>query len=473
MSEGTSVLEEVDPVIDARYTYGSVTDDIVRHVRPPVSLTWLIGFGIAFSLLMLFNYAVIWLLIWGVGVWGINIPVGWGFAIVNFVWWIGIGHAGTFISAFLYLLRQEWRTSINRFAEAMTLFAVACAGMFPLLHLGRVWLFYFIVPYPNTMDLWPQFRSPLVWDVFAVSTYFTVSLVFWYVGLLPDLAALRDRHDQGYVARKIYGFFSLGWRGASRHWKRYQKAYLMLAGLAAPLVVSVHSVVGMDFAAGIVPGWHSAIFPPYFVAGAIFSGFAMVVTLAVPMRSLFHLKGLITLRHLDGCAQLMLVTGSVVAYGYYCETFMAWYSGSAYEMGMMWDRYFGRYWPLWWILVFCNVIVPQSFWVRSIRRSPWTLFVLSLLVNLGMWLERFIIVIQSLHHDYLPSAWQIYLPTFWDYATFFGTIGLFLTLFLLFLPVSAGDCGCGDAGVGDAQRRRGRGRGGGPWLKLGRRSSLV
>jgi len=436
----TPLLEQVDPVVDARYTYGSVTDDIVRHVRPPVSMTWLFGFAIAFALLMLLNYAVIWLLIWGVGIWGINIPVGWGFAIVNFVWWIGIGHAGTFISAFLYLLRQEWRTSINRFAEAMTLFAVACAGLFPLLHLGRIWLFYFILPYPNTMDLWPQFRSPLVWDVFAVSTYGTVSLVFWYVGLLPDLAGLRDRPDQGIAARKLYGFFSLGWRGASSHWTRYQKAYLLLAGLAAPLVISVHSVVGMDFASGVVPGWHSTIFPPYFVAGAIFSGFAMVVTLAVPMRSLFHLKGLITLRHLDGCAQLMLVTGCIVAYGYYCETFTAWYSASPYEMGMMWDRWFGRYWPLWWILLICNVLVPQTFWFRKIRRSPWTLFVLSILINLGMWLERFIIVIQSLHHDYLPSSWQIFLPTFWDYATFFGTIGLFLTLFLLFcryLPVIA------------------------------------
>lgn len=440
MSPQAELLERADPVVDERYTYGSVTDDIVRHVRPPVSNTWILGFGISFTLLMLFNYAVMWLLIWGVGVWGINIPVGWGLAIVNFVWWIGIGHAGTFISAFLYLLRQEWRTSINRFAEAMTLFAVACAGMFPLLHLGRVWLFYFILPYPNVMDLWPQFRSPLVWDVFAVSTYFTVSLVFWYVGLLPDLAALRDRMEQGIMARRIYGVLSLGWRGASRHWKKYQKAYLLLAGLAAPLVVSVHSVVGMDFSSGIVPGWHSAIFPPYFVAGAIFSGFAMVVTLAVPMRSLFHLKGIITLRHLDGCAQLMLVTGSVVAYGYYCETFNAWYSGSPYEMGMMWDRWFGRYWVLWWLIIMCNVIVPQTFWFRRIRRSPWALFILSLLVNLGMWLERFIIVIQSLHHDFLPSAWQMYYPTFWDYATFVGTIGLFLTLFLLFcryLPVIA------------------------------------
>jgi molybdopterin-containing oxidoreductase family membrane subunit len=322
----------------------------------------------------------------------------------------------------------------------MTLFAVACAGVFPLLHLGRPWLFYFLLPYPNTMSLWPQFRSPLVWDVFAVSTYGTVSLVFWYVGLIPDLATLRDSPAQSLVGRKVYGVMSLGWRGASRHWQRYHKAYLLLAGLAAPLVVSVHSVVGMDFASGIVPGWHSTIFPPYFVAGAIFSGFAMVVTLAVPMRSLYRLQDLITLEHLDNCAKLMLVTGLIVAYGYYTETFLSWYSDSPAEMGMMWDRYFGRYWPLWWLLVFCNVVVPQFFWFRGVRRSPWFLFLLSLLVNVGMWLERFIIVIQSLHHDFLPSAWEIYYPTIWDWSTFIGTIGLFLTLFLLFcryLPVIA------------------------------------
>ncbi len=440
MSDQAVRLEGKDPVVDMRYTYGTVTDEIMKHVRPKMSLMWIFGFGLAFAFFMLFNVALAWLLIWGVGVWGINIPVGWGFAIVNFVWWIGIGHAGTFISAFLYLLRQEWRTSINRFAEAMTLFAVACAGIYPLLHLGRPWLFYFITPYPNPMDLWPQFRSPLVWDVFAVSTYGTVSLVFWYVGLLPDLAVLRDRPEQGKTARKIYAFLSLGWRGAAHHWTRYQKAYMLLAGLAAPLVVSVHSVVGMDFASAILPGWHSTIFPPYFVAGAIFSGFAMVITLAVPMRALFKLQGIITLRHLDSCAKLMLVTGTIVAYGYFCETFTAWYSGSTFEMGMMWDRWFGRYWVLWWLIVLCNVIVPQFFWSYRVRRSPWFLFVLSLLVNVGMWLERFIIVIQSLHHDFLPSSWQMYYPTFWDIATFAGTLGLFMVLFLLFcryLPVIA------------------------------------
>jgi molybdopterin-containing oxidoreductase family membrane subunit len=431
---------QADPVVGLHYTPASVTDKISDLVRRPVTNTWILGFGIAFVLLMLFNYAVTALMIWGIGLWGVNVPVAWGFAITNFVWWIGIGHAGTFISAFLLLLRQEWRTSINRFAEAMTLFAVACAGVYPLLHLGRPWLFWFLLPYPNTMDLWPQFRSPLIWDVFAVSTYGTVSLVFWYVGLLPDLATLRDRANQGLAARRIYGFLSLGWRGAARHWKHYQKAYLLLAGLAAPLVVSVHSVVGMDFASAIVPGWHSTIFPPYFVGGAIYSGFAMVVTLAVPMRYFFHLEDLISLKNLDNCAKLMLVTGLIVCYGYYAETFNAWYSGSPAEMGMMWDRWFGAYWPCWWTLLFCNCVVPQFFWSSRFRRSPWPLFIASLLINVGMWLERFIIVCQSLHHEYLPSAWGMYYPTFWDYATFIGTIGLFLTLFILFcryLPVIA------------------------------------
>ncbi|HVX84892.1 MAG TPA: NrfD/PsrC family molybdoenzyme membrane anchor subunit [Phycisphaerae bacterium] len=429
-----------DPVINPHFTYGTSTDKITGVVHQPVSAAWLFGFGISFLGLMLFNFAVTWLLVWGVGVWGIDIPVGWGLAITNFVWWIGIGHAGTFISAFLLLLRQEWRTSINRFAEAMTLFAVACAGMFPLLHLGRPWLFYFVFPYPNTMDLWPQFRSPLIWDVFAVSTYFTVSLVFWYVGLIPDLATLRDQKNRSLLSRKVYGFLALGWRGASRHWHRYHKAYLLLAGLAAPLVVSVHSVVGMDFSGGIVPGWHSTIFPPYFVAGAIYSGFAMVVALAVPMRAIYGLHGMITNKHLDNCAKLMLVTGLIVCYGYYTETFQGWYSGSPYEIGMMHDRWFGPYWPAWWLIIFCNCVVPQFFWSYRVRRSPWLLFVLANFIQLGMWLERFVIVCQSLHHDYLPSKWAMYYPTIWDWATLAGTIGLFFTLFFLFcryLPVIA------------------------------------
>lgn len=422
----------VDPVIAPQHTAASVTDDVAGVIQRPTPAGWMLGFALAFMLLMLFNGAVTILLIYGVGIWGVNIPVGWGFAIANFVWWIGIGHAGTFISAFLLLLRQQWRTSINRFAEAMTLFAVACAGMFPLLHLGRPKLFYYLLPYPNTMSLWPQFRSPLVWDVFAVSTYATVSLVFWYVGVIPDLATMRER-ARSKVTRYLYGFFALGWRGSARHWHRYQSAYLLLAGLAAPLVISVHSVVGMDFAAGIVPGWHSTIFPPYFVAGAIFSGFAMVLTLAIPLRAFYRLQGLITERHLDMCAKLMLTTGLIVGYGYYVETFLAWYSGSPAEMTMMSDRYFGAYAPLYWGLLLCNVGVPQLLWFGSVRRAPVVLFVISLLINVGMWLERVVIVVQSLHRDYVPSKWHMYYPTVWDWATFIGTLGVFFTLFMLFV----------------------------------------
>jgi molybdopterin-containing oxidoreductase family membrane subunit len=423
---------EPPPVIDPAATYGGITAQVSGVVLRRTALGWYLLIGFAAMFVGLLTMAVAWLLLKGVGVWGINIPVAWGFAITNFVWWIGIGHAGTFISAFLLLLKQEWRTSINRFAEAMTLFAVTCAGLFPLLHLGRPKFFYWLAPYPNTMWLWPQFRSPLVWDIFAVGTYFTVSLVFWYVGLIPDLATMRDRATSR-PAKWIYGFFALGWRGAARHWKRYHAIYLLLAGLAAPLVISVHSIVGMDFASAVVPGWHSAIFPPYFVAGAIFSGFAMVVTLAVPLRAAYGLHNVITLRHLDNCAKLILVTGLIVAYGYYSETFFAWYSGSDAEMGMMRDRMFGPYAPGYWTLIACNVISPQFLWFRHVRQSPGLLFLLSLVIQVGMWMERFVIVIQSLHHGHMPSEWGMYYPTVWDWATLLGTMGLFLFLFLLFV----------------------------------------
>jgi Ni/Fe-hydrogenase subunit HybB-like protein len=420
------------------HTIASVSDKIsaLVLVRKTGKL-WMFGFAITFLLVMVLMGAVTYLIAVGVGIWGIDIPVAWGFAIVNFVWWIGIGHAGTFISAMLLLMRQDWRTSINRFAEAMTLFAVACAGLFPLLHLGRIWKFYYLFPYPNTMDLWPQFRSPLVWDVFAVSTYATVSLLFWYIGLVPDLASLRDRSQNRFV-QVIYGIFALGWNGASRHWKRYQTAYLFLGALAAPLVVSVHSVVGMDFASAIVPGWHSTIFPPYFVAGAIFSGFAMVLNLAIPMRKYFGLKDLITLRHIDNCCKLMLVTGLIVAYGYAEEIYMAWYSGNEYESYMTVNRLIGAYGVAYWLLMFCNVLTPQILWFPSIRKNVAAVFVIALIVQCGMWLERFVIVITSLHRDYLPTSWGMYYPTFWDIATLAGTIGLFLCFFLLFcrfLPV--------------------------------------
>jgi Ni/Fe-hydrogenase subunit HybB-like protein len=420
-------------IIEPGYTYASVTDKISAIVltrRAPRG--WFLGFGIAFALVMLLLYATGYLFAVGLGIWGINAPVGWGFAIINFVWWIGIGHAGTLISAILLLLHQEWRTSINRFAEAMTLFAVACAGLFPILHMGRPWLAYWLLPYPNTMGMWPQFRSPLVWDVFAVSTYATVSFLFWFVGLIPDLATLRDR-ARWRVARVAYGVLAMGWRGSAVHWHRYQTAYLLLAGLATPLVVSVHSVVSLDFAIGIIPGWHSTIFPPYFVAGAIYSGFAMVMTLAIPLRVIYGLEDFITRRHLDNMAKVMLATGLIVAYGYLMETFMAWYSGNPYESFMILNRMRGPYAPLYWALILCNVVIPQVLWLTRVRSSAAALFAISLVVNIGMWLERFIIVVTSLHRDFLPSSWGMYYPTFWDWATLFGSIGLFLALLFLFL----------------------------------------
>ena len=421
------------PVIGPGHTFATVTDKISTIVLTrPTTPGWLAGFLVSFSLMMLLFYAIGYLLLEGVGVWGINIPVGWGFAIVNFVWWIGIGHAGTLISAILLLLNQKWRTSINRFAEAMTLFAVASAGLFPLLHLGRPGLFYWLLPYPSTMGVWPQFRSPLVWDVFAVSTYFTVSLLFWFVGLIPDLATLRDRTETR-AARILYGILAMGWRGSAMHWHRYQTAYLLLAGLAAPLVVSVHTVVSLDFAVGILPGWHSTIFPPYFVAGAIYSGFAMVLTLAIPLRAAYGLEDFITMRHLENMAKVMLATGLIVAYGYAMELFMAWYSGNTYEGFTAWNRIVGPYWPAYWALILCNVVIPQLLWFKRVRTKVPVLFVLSLTVNLGMWLERFVIVVTSLHRDFLPSSWGMYTATRWDWAVFVGSMGLFLTLLFLFI----------------------------------------
>ena len=421
------------PIIGPGHTFGTVTDKISAVVltgRTP--RWWFVGFGIAFSLAMLLLYAISYLFVRGIGIWGVNIPVGWGFDIINFVWWIGIGHAGTLISAILLLLRQEWRTSINRFAEAMTLFAVACAGLFPILHLGRPWLFYWLLPYPNTMAIWPQFRSPLMWDVFAVSTYATVSLMFWFVGLIPDLATLRDR-SRNRIGRVIYGMLAMGWRGSAHHWHRYETAYLLLAGLSTPLVVSVHTIVSFDFAVGLIPGWHATVFPPYFVAGAIYAGFAMVMTLAIPLRRAYGLEDFITMRHLENMARVMLATGLVVAYGYMMETFMAWYSANTYEEFMITNRFYGPYAWVYWSLMACNVIAPQFIWFKRVRTSIPALFIIAMFVNVGMWLERFIIVVVSLHRDFLPSSWGMYYPTFWDFATFFGTIGLFLSLLFLFI----------------------------------------
>ncbi|MCC6456971.1 MAG: polysulfide reductase NrfD [Caldilineaceae bacterium] len=421
------------PVLGRGHDIGTVSDKISSIVLTRgTPLWWLIGFALTFALVMLLLYAVTALLVRGIGIWGVNVPVGWGFAIVNFVWWIGIGHAGTLISAVLLLLRQEWRTSINRFAEAMTLFAVACAGLFPILHLGRPWLFYWLIPYPNTMDLWPQWRSPLVWDVFAISTYGLISLIFWYVGLVPDLATLRDQ-AKSRPAQMIFGIFAMGWRNAASHWQRYQTAYFLLAALATPLVVSVHSIVGLDFAASIVPGWHTTIFPPYFVAGAVFSGFAMVMAIAIPLRAVFGLQDLITMQHFNNMSKVILATGLMVAYGYMTEFFMSWYSGNEYEGFVVINRALGPYAPAFWTMIAANVLVPQLLWSRRIRTSIPILFVISLIVNVGMWFERYVIVITSLHRDYVPAAWGFYNPTFFDWATYIGTIGLFFALLFLFI----------------------------------------
>jgi molybdopterin-containing oxidoreductase family membrane subunit len=381
---------------------------------------------------MLFLVAVTWLFVKGIGIWGVNIPVGWGFDIINFVWWIGIGHAGTLISAILFLLRQKWRTSINRFAEGMTIFAVVCAGIFPGIHVGRVWLAYWLFPIPNQMQMWPNFRSPLLWDVFAVGTYATVSLLFWFMGMIPDLATLRDRSTTK-LRWFIYGVLSLGWRSSNRHWHRFEMAYLLLAALATPLVLSVHSVVSFDFAVSIIPGWHTTIFPPYFVAGAIFSGFAMVVTLVIPTRHFFKLHEIITLRHLENMSKIMLATGMMVGLAYSTEFFIAWYSGNAYESFTFLNRAFGPYAWAYWIMVSCNVLVPQIFWSKRLRTNLVVMWVASILINVGMWFERFVIVVSSLSRDYLPTSWGYYKPTIIDVLTFAGSFGLFFTLFLLFV----------------------------------------
>jgi len=428
-----TVLDYPATLISPELSYGKVSQQIAGiALEHPRQKPWLVAFAVSVSLFLLFCVAVSYLLYRGVGIWGINIPVGWGFAIVNFVWWIGIGHAGTFISAILLLLFQKWRTTINRFTEAMTLFAVICAGMFPLLHLGRPWVFFWLLPYPDTMALWPQFRSPLVWDVFAVSTYFTVSLIFWYIGVVPDLATVRDKATTKWK-RVIYGLGALGWRGSAIHWQRHQSAYLLLAGLATPLVLSVHSVVSFDFSVAQLPGWHSTIFPPYFVAGAIYSGFAMVLNLIIPIRRLLRLQNLITVRTLNNMACVTLATCWMVTYGYIMEAFMAWYSGDVFEQYMMKNRAFGPYGWVFWCLIALNVVIPQLLWSRRVRTHDLALFFVALSANLGMWVERFVIVVQSLHRDFVPSSWAMYQPTLWDWATLLGSIGLFLTLMCLFV----------------------------------------
>src|SRR6202049_3705098 len=422
------------PILGPGYNFASVTDKISAIVltRRTPPKWWIIGFLVSFALVMLLMVSVTYLVVAGVGIWGIQIPIAWGFAIINFVWWIGIGHAGTLISAILLLLRQQWRTSINRFDEAMTLFAVSCAGIFPVIHMGRPWLAYWLFPYPDTMKMWPNFRSPLVWDAFAVSTYATVSLLFWFIGLIPDLATLRDR-AKNRAAKLIYGLLAMGWRGSAVHWERHETASLLLAGLATPLVLSVHTIVSFDFAYAIVPGWHATIFPPYFVAGAIYAGFAMVLTLSIPVRKIFGLEDFITMRHLDNMGKVLLATGLIVGYGYMMEAFMAFYSGNQYERFMILNRMSGPYAVVYWCLVACNIVTPQFLWSRKVRSNVGARFAIAMVVNVGMWLERFVIVVTSLHRDFLPSSWGMYYPTRWDFATFLGTIGLFLALLFLFI----------------------------------------
>lgn len=424
-----------EPLLAPGQDYATITDkissDVLSRKTPKgMLITLLVTFGLVLVLVASVGY----LFAKGVGIWGINIPVGWGFAIVNLVWWIGIGHAGTLISAILFLLHQHWRNAINRFAEAMTLFAVLCAAMFPIFHLGRPWLAYWLAPYPNTMSMWPQFRSPLVWDVFAISTYLLVSFMFWFVGLVPDLASMRDRATKKWQ-KVIYGILAMGWRGSAVHWHRYETSYLLLAGLATPLVVSVHSVVSFDFAVSLLPGWHATIFPPYFVAGAIYSGFAMVLTLIIPVRKLYHLEGFVTNRHLDYMAKVMLATGLIVLYGYAMELFFAFYSGSEYEGFMMMNRITGPYWWSYVALILCNGVIPQLLWFKKFRLHTLSLFIISIVVNIGMWLERFVIVVTSLHRDFLPSSWDMYTPTIWDWGTFIGTLGIFVWLMFLFIRV--------------------------------------
>ena len=420
-----------DKLVLGDHNFETLTDKICNIVESGTPRAWWPLFLISAGLTGMY-FAVLGYLFWeGTGIWGLNVPVGWGWAIVNFVFWVGIGHAGTLISAILFLLRQRWRTAINRFAEAMTIFAVICALMFPAIHVGRVWVLYWVFPLPNQMSMWPNFRSPLLWDTFAVSTYFTCSLLFWYVGLIPDLASLRDRAVSK-VRKTIYGLFAIGWRGGNRQWRHYELAYLVLAGISTPLVLSVHSIVSTDFATSVVPGWHTTIFPPYFVAGAIFSGFAMVMTLAIIARWAWRLEDVITVKHLERMNIIMLVTGMMVGYSYSMEFFIAWYSGNEFEAFAFTNRAFGPYAWAYWIMISCNVLVPQLFWSKKLRRTIPVMFVASILINVGMWFERFVIVV-TLSRDYLPSSWDYFSPTIFDWACFVGSFGLFFFLFLLFL----------------------------------------
>ena len=426
---------EREPLVLKQRSLAWISDQIAGIVEGKTPKWWWPAFIISALVMSMMFYMIGYLFSTGVGVWGLNHPIGWAWDITNFVFWIGIGHAGTLISAILFLLRQKWRTSINRAAEAMTLFAVACAGIFPLIHVGRIWYaLWWLPPIPNSYSIWPQFRSPLLWDVFAVSTYGTVSLLFWYTGLIPDLATMRDRAKTK-IRRFAYGLFALGWTGSNRHWSNYEKAYLLLAGLSTPLVLSVHSIVSFDFAVSQVPGWHTTIFPPYFVAGAVFSGFGMVLTLMIPLRSLCKLEDVITERHVELMCKVILATGSIVGYAYGMEFFIAWYGGNPYELYAFKNRAFGPYWWAYWTMITCNVISPHLFWKRSWRRNMIFVWIVSIFVNIGMWFERFVIIVTSLHRDYMPSNWGYFKPTYVDVCTFVGSFGLFCFLFLLFMRV--------------------------------------
>jgi molybdopterin-containing oxidoreductase family membrane subunit len=421
-----------EPLVTGGKTYHDITHDISRQVEAKPNIRWAIALAVALFFLGIFIYSVYRTLWFGIGEWGLNKTVNWAWDITNFVWWVGIGHAGTLISAILLLFRQKWRNSINRAAEAMTIFAVICAAMFPVLHMGRPWLAYWVLPLPNTFgSLWVNFNSPLLWDVFAISTYFSVSLVFWYLGLVPDFATIRDRAT-GPIARRAYALLSLGWTGSAKHWSRYESVSLILAGVSTPLVLSVHTIVSMDFATSVIPGWHTTIFPPYFVAGAIFSGFAMVLTLMLITRDVFQLKDYITLEHIESMNKVIILTGSIVGVAYITEFFIAWYSGVEYEQYAFINRATGPYWWAYWSMMTCNVITPQLFWFRKIRRSVVATFIISIFVNIGMWFERFVIIVTSLHRDFLPSSWAMFSPSIIDVGIYVGTLGLFFTLFLLF-----------------------------------------
>jgi len=451
-----------EPLVLNQRPLGWISNQIAVIAEGKAPLWWWVAFVPSFVIMCVGAAMLAYQVGTGVGVWGLMVPVAWAWDITNFVWWIGIGHAGTLISAILCLLRQRWRTSINRAAEAMTIFAVLCAAIFPTFHIGRVWFGWWLLPIPNANGIWPQFRSPLLWDVFAVGTYFTVSLLFWYMGLIPDLATMRDR-AKSKLRQIAYGIAALGWTGSNRHWWNYEKAYLLLAGLSTPLVLSVHSIVSFDFAVSQVPGWHTTIFPPYFVAGAIFSGFGMVLTLVLPLRAVCKLQDVITIRHVELMCKVLLATGSMVGYAYGMEFFIAWYSGNPYELYAFQNRAFGPYWWSYWTMITCNVVSPHFFWSKRLRTNLWFVFVISIVVNIGMWFERFVIIVTSLHRDYLPSNWAYYSPTWVDIWTYIGTIGLFMTLFLLFvrfLPL----CNIAEVKVvsphGDPHHRLGGAKGG-------------